>query len=94
MVNVARGRVIDREALRRALSERRLAGAGLDVFWHEPIDPADPLLAMPNVIATPHVANMTTETIETIARAAAEYIRRTQAGLSPMHQILQSSPEH
>ena len=90
LINVARGRVIDREALRVALNERRLAGAGLDVFWHEPIDPDDPLLAMPNVIATPHVANMTTETIETIARAAADNIRRVQAGLSPLHQILKS----
>ena len=90
LINVARGRVIDREALRVALNERRLAGAGLDVFWHEPIDPDDPLLAMPNVIATPHVANMTTETIETIARAAADNIRRVQAGLSPLHQSLKS----
>jgi phosphoglycerate dehydrogenase-like enzyme len=67
-----------------------LAGAGLDVFWEEPIDPDDPLLAMPNVIATPHVANMTMESIETIARVAADNIRRVHAGLPPMHQILKS----
>jgi phosphoglycerate dehydrogenase-like enzyme len=90
LINVARGRVIDRDALRLALGEGRLAGAGLDVFWDEPIDPADPLLAMPNVIATPHVANMTMETIETIARAAADNIRRVQEGLPPMYQILKS----
>lgn len=91
LINVARGRVIDRSALLAALRARRLAGAGLDVFWDEPIDPHDPLLDLPNVIATPHVANMTLETIETIARAAAENIRRVQAGLPPMHQI-QKSP--
>lgn len=90
LINVARGRVIDRDALRSALGEGRLAGAGLDVFWDEPIDPADPLLAMPNVIATPHVANMTLETIETIARSAADNIRRVQEGLPPMYQILKS----
>lgn len=90
LINVARGRVIDRDALRAALAERRLAGAGLDVFWDEPIDPNDPLLAMPNVVATPHVANMTMETIETIAQAAADNIRRVQEGLPPMHQILKS----
>jgi phosphoglycerate dehydrogenase-like enzyme len=50
----------------------------------------DPLLAMPNVVATPHVANMTMETIETIARAAADNIRRVREGLPPMHQILKS----
>jgi phosphoglycerate dehydrogenase-like enzyme len=90
LINVARGRVIDRDALQEALAAGRLAGAGFDVFWDEPIDPNDPLLAMPNVIATPHVANMTLETIETIARAAAENIRRVQAGRSPLYQIVGS----
>ncbi len=88
LINVARGGVVDREALLAALREQRLAGAGLDVFWNEPTDPEDPLLALPNVIATPHVANMTLETIETIARVSAENIRRVQAGLPPMHQVL------
>jgi phosphoglycerate dehydrogenase-like enzyme len=90
LINVARGRVVDRAALLAALREQHLAGAGLDVFWDEPIDPDDSLLALPNVIATPHVANMTLETIETIARVAADNIRRVQAGLPAMHQILQS----
>jgi len=91
LINVARGRVVDRAALLAALREQRLAGAGLDVFWDEPPDPDDPLLAMPNVIATPHVANMTQETIETIARVSVENIRRVQAGVPPIHQILKSS---
>jgi phosphoglycerate dehydrogenase-like enzyme len=91
LINVARGRVVDRAALLAALREQRLAGAGLDVFWDEPTDPNDPLLALPNVIATPHVANMTMETIETIARVSADNIRRVQAGLPPMHQIVKSS---
>lgn len=91
LINVARGHVVDRSALMAALREQRLAGVGLDVFWDEPIDPKDPLLALPNVIATPHVANMTQETIETIARVAAENIRRVKAGLPPMHQIPKSS---
>jgi phosphoglycerate dehydrogenase-like enzyme len=88
LINVARGRVVDHAALLAALQEQHLAGAGLDVFWDEPIDPGDPLLALPNVIATPHVANMTVETIETIARVAADNIRRVQAGLPLMHQLV------
>lgn len=91
LINVARGPVVDRSALIAALRENRLAGAGLDVFWEEPVDPDDPLLALPNVIATPHVANMTLETIETIARVAADNIRRVQAGLPPLHQVAHSS---
>ena len=94
LINVARGRVVDRKALGAALAEGHLAGAGLDVFWDEPIDPDDPLLAMPNVIATPHVANMTIETIETIAQAAADNIRRVCAGLPPVHEILKTHPEN
>jgi phosphoglycerate dehydrogenase-like enzyme len=90
LINVARGSVVDRAALLAALREQRLAGAGLDVFWDEPADPNDPLLALPNVIVTPHVANMTLETIETIARVSAENIRRVQAGLPPEHQIVKS----
>jgi phosphoglycerate dehydrogenase-like enzyme len=88
LINVARGRVVDHAALLAALREQRLAGAGLDVYWNEPIDPDDPLLALPNVIATPHVANMTLETIETIARVSAENIRRVQVGLPPLHQMV------
>ena len=87
LINVARGRVVDREALLAALREQRLAGAGLDVYWNEPIDPNDSLLALPNVIATPHVANMTLQTIETIAQVSAENIRRVYAGLPPIHQV-------
>jgi phosphoglycerate dehydrogenase-like enzyme len=91
LINVARGGIVDRAALMAALREQRLAGAGLDVFWDEPTDPDDPLLALPNVIATPHVANMTVETIETIARVSADNIRRVQAGLPPEHQIVKSA---
>ena len=91
LINVARGRVVDHAVLLAALVEQRLAGAGLDVYWNEPVDPRDSLLALPNVVATPHVANMTLETIETIARVSADNIRRMQAGLPPSHQILKSS---
>jgi phosphoglycerate dehydrogenase-like enzyme len=90
LINVARGPVVDCAALVKALGENRIAGAGLDVFWNEPADPEDPLLKMPNVIATPHVANMTRETIEAIARAAVENIRLVRAGLSPRHQVVKS----
>jgi phosphoglycerate dehydrogenase-like enzyme len=91
LINVARGRVVNYAALLAALREQRLAGAGLDVYWNEPIDPEDSLLTLPNVIATPHVANMTLETIETLARVSAENIRRVHEGLPPMHQISPSS---
>lgn len=92
LINVARGRVVDRDALLAALREQRITGAGLDVYWNEPVDPNDPLLALPNVIATPHVANMTQETIETLARVSADNIRRVQDGLAPLHQVSKPKP--
>lgn len=55
LINLARGGVLDEDALIRALNEKRLAGAALDALAHEPL-PADSLLwTMPNVIITPHI---------------------------------------
>jgi phosphoglycerate dehydrogenase-like enzyme len=59
LVNVARGRVVDEDALIRALQEKRLAAAGLDVTREEPLPAASPLWAMPNVVITPHTAGET-----------------------------------
>lgn len=59
LINTARGAVVDHEALAPALSDRRLAGAGLDVVDPEPLPPNHPLLAAPNVVFTPHIAART-----------------------------------
>lgn len=56
LINVARGEIVDQPALIRALEERLIAGAGLDVTVDEPISPENPLLKMPNVILTGHSA--------------------------------------
>jgi hydroxypyruvate reductase len=61
LINIARGTVVDEKALIAALSERRIAGAGLDVYDSEPDVPAA-LMAMDNVVLTPHIASATNET--------------------------------
>ncbi len=67
-INMARGPVADEQALIDALKRRVIAGAGLDVFEQEPIDPANPLLAMDQVIVTPHALCWTDECFDAIAR--------------------------
>ena len=59
LINVARGRVVDEEALIKALQQQRLAAAGLDVTREEPLPAASPLWTMPNVLITPHPAGET-----------------------------------
>jgi D-3-phosphoglycerate dehydrogenase len=66
-INVARGPIVDESALIAALRERRIAGAALDVFEQEPIDPGNPLLAMDNVIVTPHSLCWTDECFHNMA---------------------------
>jgi D-3-phosphoglycerate dehydrogenase len=61
LVNVSRGPVVDEDALVAALGADEIAGAGLDVFATEPLDPDDPLLSLESVVATPHVAAMTVQ---------------------------------
>jgi len=56
-INTARGEIVDEPALIKALQEKRIAGAGLDVIEKEPVDPDNPLLKMDNVVITPHDAS-------------------------------------
>ncbi len=84
-MNAARGGLVDYAALYSALQSGHLAGAGLDVYWKEPIAPSDPLLALPNVIATPHVAGVTDRSYDEIADAVAGNIERSRRGEVPLN---------
>ena len=86
LVNVARGGLVDHDALAAALAAHQLAGAGLDVFWPEPPDASHPLFAQ-NVITTPHVAGVTDLSYEGIAREVAGNIDRYRRGEPPLHAV-------
>jgi glyoxylate reductase len=82
LVNTARGAIVDEAVLLRALKSRRIAGAGLDVFEHEP-KVSKALLKMPNVVLTPHLGSATVEVREEMANIVVDNILALLEGRRP-----------
>ncbi len=80
LVNIARGRVIDEQALVRALREGWIAGAGLDVTEEEPLPSESPLYSMPNVILTPHISGNSAHYDTRLAALFADNLKRYRIG--------------
>ncbi|MEE8420054.1 MAG: C-terminal binding protein, partial [Dehalococcoidales bacterium] len=87
IINTARGPVIDEPALIKALQEKQIAGAGLDVFEQEPVDPDNPLLKMDNVIALPHSASFSDASFRRLARSVGEEAARVVSGKWPRNVV-------
>ena len=87
LINVARGALVDEDALIQVLADGKIAGAGLDVFGQEPPDLDSAIFRLPNVIATPHISGATDGTSRKRAGAAAENVDRIAAGLEPLYLI-------
>ncbi len=83
LVNVARGGLVQREALEHALKEEWIAGAGLDVLWEEPHDPDDPFLNNRKVTITPHIGGVTDASVSGIRDFIAENVDRISRGQKP-----------
>jgi D-3-phosphoglycerate dehydrogenase len=93
-INVSRGPVVDEPALIDALRSGRIAGAGLDVFEREPIDPANPLIAMDNVILTPHSLCWTDECFHNMATTGLASIVDVLSGRVPEFVVDRKALEH
>ncbi len=88
IINTARGELIDEAALVAALASGHIAGAGLDVFASEPAGADNPLFAFPQVVAAPHIAWLTPETLQRSVAAARENCRRLAAGEPLLNQVV------
>jgi phosphoglycerate dehydrogenase-like enzyme len=87
LVNVARGPIVDEQALEDALRQRRIRGAGIDVFGQEPLQPDNAILQLDNVIATPHTAGVTRGTSRRRSQVCIDNALRILRGEEALHQI-------
>lgn len=83
LINVSRAQLVNKNARIKALSEKRIAGAGMDVYMEEPTKAGDPLLQLPNIVATPHMAGSTYDTYFVAIQNAVENFRRVLNGEKP-----------
>ena len=87
LISTARGGLVDQKALYEALRERRIAGAGLDVFEEEPVDPNDPILKLENVVVTPHGLCWTDECERIMGESVLRSIQAVASGRTPEHVV-------
>ena len=86
-INVSRGKTIDEQALIKALQNKEIHGAGLDVFEQEPIEKDNPLLGMSNVVSVPHIGSATAQTRDAMSMRAAENLVAGLTGEGPINQV-------
>ena len=86
-INISRGKVVDEPALIKALQQRQIRAAGLDVFEREPLAADSPLLHLDNLVATPHIGSATHETREAMARCAVDNLLAALAGERPANLV-------
>jgi len=89
LINIARGSLVDENALLASLGSGHLSGAGLDVFWDEPADPNNPLFHSPHIIATPHIAGVTDVNLARTFQLLAQNLERYRNGETPRYLVNQ-----
>jgi D-3-phosphoglycerate dehydrogenase len=87
LINTSRGGLVDTRSLATALNEGLIAGAGLDVFEEEPLQPTHPLLQCTNAVLTSHIAWFSEASVSRLQRLAAEEAVRAIKGLPPKNRV-------
>jgi D-3-phosphoglycerate dehydrogenase len=91
LINVSRGPVVDEEALIACLSQRRIRGAALDVFARQPLPENSPLLQLPNVILSTHLAGITEDSMRRMGEIVAQQTLQLLDGQLPAHLVNQDA---
>jgi D-3-phosphoglycerate dehydrogenase len=87
LINTGRGGLVDEVALTEALEGGRLGGAALDAFAVEPLPTTSPLVRLPNVILSPHIAGSTVQALERMADLSARQVVDVLSGRRPPHPV-------
>ena len=94
IINVARGGLIDRDAVAQGLQHGIVGGLGLDVTWQEPVPPDDPLLSDPRVVVTPHIAGVTQLSYRNMADTVMQECCRLAHGQAPSRWLNKHKMPH
>jgi len=89
LINIARGKIVDYDALYQALVKNKIAGAGIDVLYTEPPGPKHPFFMLDNVIVTPHLGSRTRDANERVTNMVADEIVRMENGKKPLNAVNQ-----
>ena len=87
LINVARGALVDEDALAEAVTSGKIAGAGIDAFAKEPADATRPEYQLPNFIVTPHIAGQTDDTVRRRCQIVVENAHRVAVGEQPLYLV-------
>ena len=90
LINIARGKIVDYDVLYQALSENKIAGAGIDVLYTEPPGPKHSFFTLDNVIVTPHLGSRTRDANERVTNMVADEIIRMENGEKPLNPVNQN----